>query len=145
MPMLDEPRPRVLVAEDDDSLRRLLEIRLGGGGFDVRSAADGVQALELIEDWTPDVAVLDVMMPRLSGLSVCREMRENPQTRAVPIVLLTARCFDEDIQQVMALGGVEYMSKPFDFTQLDETLRWMLGTLDRDAPRVVRLTEGLPR
>jgi two-component system, OmpR family, phosphate regulon response regulator PhoB len=141
----DERRPRVLVAEDDDSLRRLLELRLSSYGYEVRSAADGVAALESMDGWTPDVAVLDVMMPRLSGLSVCREMRERPETAAVPIILLTARYFDEDIQQVMDLGGVEYMSKPFDFVRLEESIQQLLGRLDRTAPRVITLPEEMLR
>jgi two-component system, OmpR family, phosphate regulon response regulator PhoB len=141
----DERRPRVLVAEDDDSLRRLLELRLMSYSYEVRSAADGVAALESLDGWTPDVAVLDVMMPRLSGLSVCREMRERPETAAVPIILLTARYFDEDIQQVMDLGGVEYMSKPFDFVRLEESIQQLLGRLDRTAPRVITLPEEMLR
>ena len=145
MPILGEPRPRVLGAEDDDSLRRLLELRLDNHGFDVRSAADGVLALEVLEDWTPDVAVLDVMMPRLSGLSVCRELRAREATTAVPVLLLTARCFDEDIQEVMSLGGVEYMGKPFDFGQLEETLTLLCGRLTDEGPRVVELSEGTLR
>ena len=145
MPILGEPRPRVLVAEDDDSLRRLLELRLDNHGFDVRSAADGVLALEVVDDWTPDVAVLDVMMPRLSGLSVCRELRARDSTSAVPVLLLTARCFDEDIQDVLSLGGVEYMGKPFDFAQLEETLTLLCGRLGNSGPRVVSLSEGTLR
>ncbi|MBV9101686.1 MAG: response regulator [Candidatus Dormibacteraeota bacterium] len=145
MPILGEPRPRVLVAEDDDSLRRLLELRLDSHGFDVRSAADGVLALEVMDDWTPDVAVLDVMMPRLSGLSVCRELRARDVTSAVPVLLLTARHFDEDIQDVMSLGGVEYMAKPFDFSQLEETLTLLCGRLSNAGPRTVSLSEGTLR
>ena len=119
-------RPRVLIAEDDDSLRRLLEMRLAADGFDLRSAEDGVRALEEMEDWIPDVVVCDVMMPRLSGLSVVRQMRDRLGTASVPVLLLTARCFDEDIQQVMELGGVTYMAKPFDFGRLGETLNGLL-------------------
>ena len=137
--------PMVAGLEDDDSLRRLLELRLMSYSYEVRSAADGVAALESVDGWTPDVAVLDVMMPRLSGLSVCREMRERPETAAVPIILLTARYFDEDIQQVMDLGGVEYMSKPFDFARLEESIQLLLGRLDRTSPRVVTLPEEMVR
>ena len=120
-------QPRVLIAEDDDSLRRLLEMRLSACGFELRCAADGVEALELIGGWTPDAAICDVMMPRLSGLSVVRELRARAETAGVPVVLLTARCFDEDIQEVMDLGGVSYVPKPFDFPQLVE----MVTTLTR--------------
>ena len=118
-------RGRVLVAEDDDSLRRLLELRLSADGWDVRVAEDGIAVLCVIEDWSPDVVVCDVMMPHLSGLSVCRELRMRPEFAKLPILLLTARCFDEDIQEVMELGNITYMGKPFDFKQLDEMLRTM--------------------
>ena len=145
MPIFDEAQPRVLVAEDDDSLRRLLELRLSSHGYEVRSAPDGIAAVELLDAWHPDVALCDVMMPRMSGLSVCREMRERAETAAVPIILLTARCFDEDIQEVMALGGIEYVSKPFDWNHLEELIRVLLGHVERDAPRVITLTEGTLR
>ena len=119
-------RLRVLIAEDDDSLRRLLELRLEADGFEPKTAGDGVQALALMQQWTPDIVVCDVMMPHLSGLSVVREMRDRELTAAVPVILLTARCFDEDIQDVMKLGGVAYMGKPFDFRRLSEKLHTML-------------------
>jgi len=125
MPEIPEQRGRVLVAEDDDSLRRLLELRLSADGWDVRVAEDGIGVLCIVEDWTPDVVVCDVMMPHLSGLSVCRELRQRREFAELPILLLTARYFDEDIQDVMELGNITYMGKPFDFQKLDETLRIM--------------------
>ena len=128
-------RPRVLIAEDDDSLRRLLELRLDSDGFEPRTACDGVQALEVMREWVPDIVVCDVMMPHLSGISVVREMRDREVTALVPIVLLTARCFDEDIQDVMNLGGVTYMAKPFDFRRLKEKLHALLQASERAAPR----------
>lgn len=117
---------RILVAEDDTSLRRLLEILLGTQGYEVRSVGDGADALEAIDEWTPDAMVCDVMMPRLSGLSVCRELRAREEFASLPIVLLTARCFDEDIQAVLDLGGITFMNKPFNPTQLQEALQAML-------------------
>lgn len=109
---------RILVAEDDPALRRLIEILLGNQGYDVRAVGDGVDALEMAAEWAPDALVVDVMMPRLSGLSVCRELRAQADFATVPIILLTARCFDEDIQAVMELGGIEFMNKPFNPRQL---------------------------
>lgn len=128
-------RPRVLIAEDDDSLRRLLELRLDSDGFEPRTACDGMQALEVMEEWLPDIVVCDVMMPHLSGISVVREMRDRESTASVPIILLTARCFDEDIQEVMNLGGVTYMAKPFDFRRLKEKLHSLLQASERAVPR----------
>jgi len=140
--MPDQPAPakRVLIAEDDDSLRRLLELRLRAEQFEIQNAADGAEAIEIAERWTPDVVVCDVMMPRMSGLSVCRELREREATTHVPIILLTARCFDEDIQQVMALGGIEYIGKPFDFNELIATVRKLLGEPVNIAPRTIDLS-----
>jgi DNA-binding response OmpR family regulator len=114
---------RVLIVEDDASLRRLLEMRLSVDGYETRIAADGVAALAQLRTWIPDVVVTDVMMPRLSGLSLCRAMRADARTAATPIILLTARCFDEDIQAAVELGGVTFMNKPFDAHALDSALR----------------------
>jgi DNA-binding response OmpR family regulator len=132
------PRPRVLIAEDDDSLRRLLELRLTAEGYEARGAADGLLALQEVAGWTPDIVVCDVMMPHMSGLSVARELRTRADTQLVPILFLTARCFDEDIQEVMALGGMTYVGKPFDFGRLEATLREMLAASEH--PKVEALT-----
>ena len=109
---------RVLVAEDDGALRRLMEMLLTHEGYEVRAVGDGTEALEVLAGWTPDAIVLDVMMPKLSGLSVCREVRAGGECTTVPIILLTARTFDEDIQAVMELGGITFMNKPFNPRQL---------------------------
>jgi DNA-binding response OmpR family regulator len=117
--MSDQRRPtRILVAEDDPALRRLIDMLLSNQGHQVLTVCDGADALEAVDGWDPDALVVDVMMPRLSGLSVCRELRARPHFATVPIILLTARVFDEDIQKVMELGGIEFMNKPFNPRQL---------------------------
>lgn len=127
--------PRVLVVEDDASLRRLLEIRLGADGYDTRSAGDGAEALDVLSGWLPRVIVTDVMMPRLSGLSLCRAVRADERTAAIPVILLTARYFDSDMQDVVDLGGVTFMSKPFDHAALTSALRAALA--EAPAPKGV--------
>ncbi len=114
--------PRVLIVEDDTSLLRLLELRLAVDGYTTRTAVDGVAALEVLAGWLPDVIVTDVMMPRLSGLSLCRAVRADERTATVPIILLTARNFDNDMQEVVDLGGVTFMNKPFDAESLNAAL-----------------------
>ena len=104
----------VLVAEDDPALRRLLELLLGSEGYDVRVVEDGLDALDAVVDRLPDIVICDVMMPRMSGLTFCRELRARSEASHVPVVLLTARVFDEDIEDVMRLGGITFMNKPFD-------------------------------
>ncbi len=113
---------RVLIVEDDTSLLRLLELRLTMDGYVTRTAADGVAALGVLSTWLPDLVLTDVMMPRLSGLSLCRAIRRDERIAAVPIILLTARCFDNDMQEVVDLGGVTFMNKPFDAESLNDTL-----------------------
>ncbi len=126
--MSETPGPtRILVAEDDPALRRLIDMLLSNQGFEVRTVIDGADALSVVEEWAPDAFVIDVMMPRISGLTVCRELRASPRYATAPIVLLTARVFDEDIQQVVDLGGIEFMSKPFNPRQL-------VAVLERLAP-----------
>jgi DNA-binding response OmpR family regulator len=118
---------RILVVEDDASLRRLLEMRLTLDGYAARTAEDGVEALAVLEEWTPDVIVADVMMPRLSGLSLCRAIRDVQRLAAIPVILLTARNFDDEIEAVIGLGGITFMSKPFDAEALNGALRAALG------------------
>jgi two-component system, OmpR family, phosphate regulon response regulator PhoB len=120
--------PRILIVEDDTSLRRLLEIRLSVDGYETRTAGDGVEALRVLAAWIPDVLLTDVMMPRLSGLSLCRAVRRNKRTAAIPIILLTARSFDSDMQKVIDLGGVNFMTKPFDADALNTALHVALDT-----------------
>lgn len=113
---------RVLVVEDDASLRRLLEMRLSAEGYTVRVAEDGQVAVEVLASWIPDIILSDVMMPRMSGLSLCRAVRSDQRIHSLPVILLTARQFDADIQAVMELGNVEFMNKPFDAAALHAAL-----------------------
>ena len=133
--MLPVDRPdghRVLVVEDDASLRRLLELRLMAEGHTVRLAEDGCAGLDMVRSWRPDVVVSDVMMPRMSGLSLCRAMRADGELHDLPVILLTARQFDSDVQAVLDLGGISFMNKPFSATALlaavDDSVRGEVTT-----------------
>ena len=127
-PAVERSRPRVLVAEDDRSLRRLLELRLSVDGYEVRTVEDGNDAISMVRQWQPALLVCDVMMPRTSGLSVCRKLRAEAASAALPIVLLTARCFDADIESVMTLGGISFLNKPFNAEELNSMLQKVLRT-----------------
>lgn len=124
----EQRRPRVLVAEDDRSLRRLLELQLTVEGYDVRTVEDGNDAIDMVTSWQPEVLLCDVMMPHVSGLTVCRQLRSRAATARLPIVLLTARCFDADIEAVLSLGGISFLGKPFNAGDLHATLRSVLPT-----------------
>jgi two-component system phosphate regulon response regulator PhoB len=127
---------RVLIAEDDDALRRLLELRLHMDGFSVATAADGQQAIDqaTTQDPPPDILLCDIMMPRVSGLNVCRELRARAGTREMPIILLSAHNLDSTIEAVMALGNIDFMNKPFDACELRERI---LSVLAQHAGAVV--------
>jgi len=114
------------VAEDDAALRRLLELRLDVDGYDVMSVADGTDALAAVKEWGPNVLICDVMMPHMSGLTVCRELRADPAYTHLPIILLTARVFDADIEEVVALGEITFVGKPFNAAKLNQALAEIL-------------------
>ena len=121
------PRPRVLVVEDDAALRKVLELRLGLERFDVTVAVDGQAGLELLDQARPDVVVCDLMMPRLDGFGFCRGARSRPGLEHLPIVILTARQKDAEIEELLEMGGITFMTKPFDAHTLTATLRLLSG------------------
>jgi DNA-binding response OmpR family regulator len=103
----------VLVADDDEDILQLVRRVLERAGFEVMVARDGVQALELAQTRTPDAAVLDVTMPGLDGLEVVRQLRANPATVTVKVLILTARAQQADIDRATAAGADDYLAKPF--------------------------------
>ena len=109
---------RVLVADDDRDIRELVAFKLGQAGFVVETAEDGVQALAAALQDRPDLAVLDVMMPGLSGLDVARQLRADGRTATVPIILLTARAQESDVEGGFAAGVDDYVIKPFSPREL---------------------------
>jgi DNA-binding response OmpR family regulator len=102
-----------LVVDDDRDIRELVALKLRQAGFDVRTSGDGADALTQLRAAPPDIAVLDVMMPGLSGLDIARQVREDPATARVPIILLTAKSQEFDVEAGFALGVDDYIIKPF--------------------------------
>jgi DNA-binding response OmpR family regulator len=103
----------VLLAEDDADIRFLVTFKLERAGHEVRGFGDGVSALADAREHPPDLAVLDVMMPGMSGLDVCRELRRDPATAAVPVIFLSACAEQADIAAGFAAGADDYIVKPF--------------------------------
>jgi DNA-binding response OmpR family regulator len=116
-------RPKVLVVEDDAALRKVLELRLVLEGFDVALAEDGQAGLEALPVVQPDVVITDLMMPRVDGGGFCAGARTTPGFEGVPIILLTAHQRDAYVDDVLELGGIVFMAKPFDAPALADTLR----------------------
>jgi DNA-binding response OmpR family regulator len=109
---------RVFVADDDPDIRELVTVKLEAAGFDVAAAADGQAALDRIRADPPDVVVLDLMMPGLTGLEVCAALRAEPDTARLPIILLTAKAQEADITKGLASGADDYVVKPFSPREL---------------------------
>jgi DNA-binding response OmpR family regulator len=103
----------VLVADDDEDILMLVQLRLSRSGFKVILARDGEEALRLAHERHPDLAVIDWMMPRVSGLDVLRAIRANAELVDMPVVLLTARASEADVQEGLAAGADDYIAKPF--------------------------------
>jgi DNA-binding response OmpR family regulator len=103
----------VLLAEDDADIRFLVTFKLEQAGHQVTGFGNGTQALAAARKHPPDLAVLDILMPGMSGLDVCRELRRDPATAAVPVIILTARAEKADIAAGFAAGAADYIIKPF--------------------------------
>jgi DNA-binding response OmpR family regulator len=125
--MSEAAAPRLLLVDDDPIIVRLLEVNFRLEGFTIQTAGRGDDALQLALSTTPDVVILDMMLPGLTGDEVCRRMREIPALASVPVVFLTARETDDVRAQGYALGMVDFISKPFDPVALVETVRRMLA------------------
>jgi DNA-binding response OmpR family regulator len=105
---------RVLVVDDDPVILELLVLNLELEGHEAITATDGRQALALARDAAPDLLLLDIMMPELDGFAVCRELRADPGTAELPVVLLSARAQESDLVRGTAAGADAYVTKPFD-------------------------------
>jgi two-component system phosphate regulon response regulator PhoB len=117
---------RVLIVEDEEALATLLDYNLKRDGFDVQVAGDGEDALMRIEEAQPDIVVLDWMLPKISGIEVCRRIRSTPKIRNIPIVMLTARSEEADRVRGLDTGADDYITKPFSTNELSARLRAVL-------------------
>jgi two-component system phosphate regulon response regulator PhoB len=119
----------VVVIEDEAHIRLALDYNLRMDGFTVHLAKNGREGLELVARIHPDLVVCDWMMPEMNGLEVVSQLKADPQLKAIPVVVLTAKSMDGEREQVMAAGADECITKPFDPIQLGQMLRevrtWM--------------------
>jgi len=131
------PDIRVLIVEDDQTLLSVLEYNLAKEGYNVVTAADGVKALEATRKDKPDLIILDIMLPKMSGFEVCRILRKE---MTVPILMLTAR--EDEIDKVVGLdlGADDYVTKPFSMRELLARVRAMLRRVEMQAPKPAGIT-----
>ncbi len=118
--------PFVLVVEDEDALATLLQYNLEKEGYQVALAADGEEALMLVDERMPDLVVLDWMLPKISGIELCRRLRGRSETRNMPIMMLTARGEESDRIRGLDTGADDYVTKPFSMTELAARIRAVL-------------------
>ena len=131
MPGLDGWRVAEELLDDEAPIRLLCRVNLEAEGMDVLEAADGSTGLDLARDEQPDVVLLDVMMPGLDGWRVAEEMLEDNRTRGIPIIFLTARAEFRDRARGLDIGGVDYVTKPFNPLDLAQLVRGLLDRIDR--------------
>ncbi len=124
---------KILIAEDEPDIRDLLIFTLQYAGHSVVAANDGFEALQLAESDQPDLAMLDVRMPRMTGYEACRQIKAGPATHTIPVVFLSAKGQDAEILAGMESGAVAYLLKPFDPAELVAQVSELLARYPRTA------------
>jgi DNA-binding response OmpR family regulator len=118
---------KILIAEDDEDIRELIVFKLNAAGFEACGVGDGESAIASAEEVLPDLVVLDWMMPRMNGLDACIELRKKPAFRTLPIILLTAKGQEVDIDRGFAAGVDDYIVKPFSPRELVHRIEALLS------------------
>src|SRR3954467_13831335 len=142
--MGDDSKTRVLVIDDEAPIRLLCRVNLEAEGMGVLEAADGPSGLDQAREHIPDVVLLDVMMPGLDGWRVAEHLLEDDRTNEIPIIFLTARAEFRDRARGLDIGGVDYVTKPFNPLELAPLVRELLARIERgerDALRGEKLAE----
>ncbi|GLR68963.1 DNA-binding response regulator [Acidocella aquatica] len=124
--MTDQNKPYILIVEDEAALVTLLRYNLEKQGFRVEDAGDGGEALTRIAETPPDLVLLDWMLPTMSGIEVCRQIRRRPATRTLPVIMLTARAEEQDAVRGLDTGADDYITKPFSTEALIARIRALL-------------------
>ena len=118
--------PNVLIVEDDEAIAAMLRYNLKSEGFNVEHADDGEEALNLVEEQKPDLILLDWMLPSVSGIEVCRRLRQSEKTRNIPIIMVTARSEESDKLMGLDYGADDYITKPFSPAELIARIKAVL-------------------
>ncbi len=119
-------KKKILIVEDEESLLKLESILLISKGFDVKGVANGRAALDAVAEEKPDLVLLDIMLPEIDGFEVCRQLKSNPDTRHIPVIMLTAKKSREDMVRGEKVGADWYITKPFKSAMVIETIQRFL-------------------
>ena len=135
--MADKMTPLVLVVDDEPAQRAVLTYNLEAGGYAAVCAGDGEEALMVVAEQNPDIILLDWMLPKLSGIEVCRQLKSRPATRAIPVIMVSARTEEEDRVRGLETGADDYVIKPYSISELMARLR---ANLRRTRPAAIGQT-----
>ena len=120
-------KKKILIVEDEESLLKLESILLTSKGYEVRGVANGQAALEAIAEEKPDLVLLDIMLPEIDGFEVCQRIKADPETRDLPVIMLTAKKSRDDMARGEKVGADWYITKPFKSAMVIETIQRFLG------------------
>ena len=148
--------PRILIVDDTPANVEILQMRLAAHGYEILTAGDGEEALEIIGDQRPDLILLDIMMPKIDGIEVCRRVKADDALPFIPIILVTSKADPKDIVAGLEAGAEEYLTKPVEHTALVARVKSMLrikelhdksqeqaARLEEQAVELVELNQGL--
>jgi DNA-binding response OmpR family regulator len=116
---------KVLVVDDDPQIRKILTRMLAPAIYEIRSADDGFSALQSVREWNPDLVILDIMMPGMSGIEVCRQIREEKPQQDLQILMLSAKDSQADRIRALEYGANDYVTKPFHIASLGRKIQYM--------------------
>jgi two-component system alkaline phosphatase synthesis response regulator PhoP len=125
--MADRPA-RILIAEDNPQGVELLDAYLGESGWDVATAVDGEETLQKVRDWRPDLILLDIMMPKISGFEVCKRLKADPATRDIAVLMITALDQTVDVERAVEAGTDDFLTKPINQAELLRRIRALLAS-----------------
>ena len=120
-------KKKILIVEDEETLLELVTILLNTKGYDVEGVMDGPSALETVATMNPDLILLDIMIPKIDGFEVCRQIKANEATRHIPVIMLTAKKCKEDFAMGEQVGADWYITKPFRSSMVIETIQRFLS------------------
>jgi len=119
---------KILAVDDEKHIVRLVQINLEKEGYEVATASTGREALERVSDFQPDLIVMDVMMPEMDGFEALKKLKENPETRDIPVIMLTAKAQDADVFRGWQSGADLYLTKPFNPAELLSFIKRLLSS-----------------
>ena len=141
------PAPRILIADDNPQGVELLEAYLSGETYEIETAADGDETIRKVKHWHPDLVLLDIMMPKISGFEVCKRLRADPTTRDTAVLMITALDQQSDIDRAVEAGTDDFLTKPIHKTELLLRVRSVLKSRlnKRELDRALAYIEAVER